>query len=105
MISQGQLRILTAIALIAGAAAAIFVLPSDAFFVVAVAVVTAAGAELVKMLRQWTPGAPFGVFLAFLAALTLAAGFAVRQGVEAPPALVAGVVWGTVVLATALLAL
>lgn len=105
MKNQGQLRVLTAIALLAVTMTAIFVLPSDAFFLVVVAVFTGAGAELVRMLRHWTPRAPLGAVLVLLPLLTLAAGFADRQGLGAPPALVAVMVWGGVVLATALLAL
>ena len=103
--SQGTLRILTALALLAATLAAIFALPSDAFFLVAVAVVTAAGVELARMLRHWAPRAPLGVFLVLLPVFTLAAGLAVRQGLTASPALVAGVVWGAAVLAAALLVL
>jgi phosphatidate cytidylyltransferase len=103
--SQGQLRILTALILLAVTLAAIFALPSDVFFLVVVALVTAAGVELVRMLRHWAPQAPFGLLLLLLPVLTLAAGFAVRQGLKAPPEVVAAVVWGGVVLAAALLAL
>ncbi len=103
--SQGQLRILTALALLAVAFAAIFALPSDAFFLVVVAMVTATNVELVRMLRHWTPRASFGAFLVFLPVLTLAGGLAVREGLEASPALVAAVVWGGVVLVATLLAL
>lgn len=94
MKSQGQLRILTAVVIVAVTLAAIFALPSDFFFLVIVALVSAAGVELVRMLRHWTPGAPFGVLLVLLPVLTLAAGYAVRQGLRAPPALISAVIWG-----------
>lgn len=105
MKSQGQLRILTALVLLAVTLGAIFALPSDVFFLVLVALVTAAGVELLRMLRHWAPQAPFGVLLVLLPVLTLAAGFALRQGLRAPPEIVAAVVWGVTVLAAALLAL